>query len=95
MATRTSLNPDDRRDRWRLDGIDLAVEGMAEDETDRVRLPGLFRWEEVCDVFRAESGHDDRWHFEVQAASEHLDGGESLYIVHATQCRARASDDRK
>jgi hypothetical protein len=87
--------PPNRRDvyaRLRLVSIHLEVEGMAEDETNRVRLPGLFRWEEVCDVFRVESGHDDQWHFEVQQASEHLGGGESLYIVHATEGRAGASD---
>ena len=48
---------------------------------DWIRLPGLFRWSEVCDVALAEAGLHDRWRFVVRVHSLTPDL-EPLYTVH-------------
>jgi hypothetical protein len=53
-----------------------------DDQFERVRLPGLFRWQEVCDVFDLEAGHDGEWHFEVRRTSDES-AQEALYVVYA------------
>ena len=61
-------------------------------ESDWVRLPGLFRWDEICEVFAAEATPDREWHFLVRVAPE-PEGPELLYVVHAareTPTRRRA-----
>jgi len=54
------------------------------EESEWVRLPGLFRWEEICEVFAAEATPDHEWHFFVRAASE-PEATERLYVVHAAR----------
>jgi len=62
-----------------------AVEvGMSSDEYEWVRLPGLFRWDEVCDVFAVEAVPDHEWRFLVQVALPSATRSEPLYVVHAT-----------
>src|SRR5437773_10462450 len=63
---------------------------MTENQDDWVRLPGLFRWEEVSDVFQADTGYDDQWHFDVRLVSERSHEGETLYTVRAAHGRARS-----
>lgn len=55
---------------------------MSDDHVELVRLPGLFRWREVCDVFDQESGRDVEWRFEVRRTSGD-DVAEALYTVYA------------
>jgi len=45
-----------------------------------LRLPGLFSWDEVYALFRAEAGHGDGWRFSVRRASTD-DRAEPLYTV--------------
>jgi hypothetical protein len=52
------------------------------EQSEWVRLPGLFRWDEICDVFATEATPDREWHFVVKLASE-PDGPELLYVIHA------------
>ncbi len=54
------------------------------EESEWVRLPGLFKWEEICEVFATEATPDHEWHFLVRAASE-PDAAERLYTVHAAR----------
>jgi hypothetical protein len=54
------------------------------EESEWVRLPGLFRWDEICDVFASEATPDREWHFIVKLANE-PDGPELLYVIHAAQ----------
>jgi hypothetical protein len=54
------------------------------EESEWVRLPGLFRWDEICEVFATEATPDHEWHFLVRAASE-PDAAERLYVVHAAR----------
>ena len=65
-------------------------------ERDWVRLPGLFRWDEICDVFASEATPDRDWHFVVKLASA-PDGPELLYVIHAAHdaAPAQASERRK
>ncbi len=60
------------------------------EDARRVRLPGLFRWEEVSALFMDATGYDSEWHFVVRV--EGMDSrSEPLYSVHAV-LRARVSD---
>ncbi|HVU03632.1 MAG TPA: hypothetical protein VHE30_17860 [Polyangiaceae bacterium] len=54
---------------------------MESERDEWVRLPGLFRWEEVSEVFALASGFDDEWQFDVRAVPS--DGEETLYVVRA------------
>ena len=54
------------------------------EESDWVRLPGLFRWDEICEVFATEATPDHEWHFLVRSATE-PDAAERLYVVHAAR----------
>lgn len=55
---------------------------MSDHPIERIRLPGLFRWAEVCDVFDSESGRNDEWHLEVRLTATG-NAGEPLYTVYA------------
>jgi hypothetical protein len=55
---------------------------MSDHPIERIRLPGLFRWPEVCEVFESESGHDGEWHLEVRHTSNGA-ADEPLYSVYA------------
>lgn len=52
------------------------------EQSEWVRLPGLFRWNEICEVFAAEATPDREWHFHVRAAPQ-PEAPELLYVVHA------------
>jgi hypothetical protein len=54
------------------------------EESEWVRLPGLFRWDEICEVFAAEAMPDREWHFWVRVAPQ-PEGPELLYVVHAAR----------
>ncbi|HEX3594231.1 MAG TPA: hypothetical protein VHU80_03990 [Polyangiaceae bacterium] len=54
------------------------------EESEWVRLPGLFRWDEICEVFATEAMPDREWHFLVHAASG-SSAAERLYVVHAAR----------
>ncbi|HEX4339096.1 MAG TPA: hypothetical protein VH062_24480 [Polyangiaceae bacterium] len=54
------------------------------EESEWVRLPGLFRWDEICEVFATEATPDREWHFLVHAASA-PGAAERLYVVHAAR----------
>lgn len=54
------------------------------EESDWVRLPGLFRWDEICEVFATEATPEHEWHFLVRAAKEQPTE-ERLYVVHAAR----------
>ncbi len=63
------------------------------DSGEWVRLPGLFPWGEVCDLFADEAGHDDAWRFTVVLDSVGADDI-ALYVVHAaagSRARRRAA----
>ncbi len=60
---------------------------MSVDESEWVRLPGLFRWDEVCEVFAVEAGLDRDWRFLVQLAPE-SSSMDLLYVVHAARAVA-------
>jgi hypothetical protein len=62
---------------------------MAEDGDEWVRLPGLFRWEEVCDVFARHAGIDDHWRFEVRKVTGPSSSA-ALFIVYAAPSDVRA-----
>lgn len=47
-----------------------------------IRLPGLFLWDEVCDLFAEEAGRDDTWRFAVLLDAVGADDA-PLYVVHA------------
>ena len=55
-----------------------------------VRLPGLFRWSEVCDVARDIQEEDEEWCFAVRLVSigPHA---EPLYVVDAGSRRRRST----
>jgi hypothetical protein len=61
----------------------MEVTMLAVERTEWVRLPGLFRWREVCAVFADGAGHDDEWRFLVSLQVPERDGSEALYAVHA------------
>lgn len=49
-----------------------------------VLLPGLFSWDEVYALFRAEAGRDNEWRFSVHRASTD-ESTEPLYSVRAAR----------
>ena len=69
--------------------------GMSSVQDDWVRLPGLFRWDEVCDVFAMEAVPEHEWRFLVQLAPPSATGLEPLYVVHATDNPVRRSPRRR
>ncbi len=66
---------------------------MPREETEWVRLPGLFRWQEVCEVFAATAGCDDDWRFAVRLAIRQSKT-EALYVVFAASGGERAEHRR-
>jgi len=68
---------------------------MSFDEDEWVRLPGLFRWDEVCDVFATEAVPDHEWRFLVQLAPPCAQRSEPLYIVLATSRPVRQPPPRR
>jgi len=68
---------------------------MSSDEDEWVRLPGLFRWDEVCDVFASEAVPDHEWRFLVQLAPPCAQLSEPLYVVLATSSPVRPSPPRR
>jgi hypothetical protein len=66
-------------------------ENMSDKPIERIRLPGLFLWTEVCDVFEAESGQDGEWHLEVLRSSNGADD-EALYTVYAWRSMSRRGE---
>ena len=58
-------------------------------EYEWMRLPGLFRWDEVCDVFATEALPDHEWRFHVQLAPPSSTRSDALYVVHASSTRVR------
>ena len=68
---------------------------MSCDEAEWVRLPGLFRWDEVCDVFATEAVPDHEWRFLVQLAPPCALRSEPLYVVLATSSPLRTSPPRR
>ena len=68
---------------------------MSSDDYEWVRLPGLFRWDEVCDVFAVEAVPDHEWRFLVQVAQSSTTRSEPLYVVHATNWPAHRTPRRK
>ena len=68
---------------------------MSSHEDEWVRLPGLFRWDEVCDVFATEAVPDHEWRFLVQVAPPMADRSEPLYTVHATTSPVRRASRRR
>jgi hypothetical protein len=68
---------------------------MSSVQDEWVRLPGLFRWDEVCDVFAMEAVPDHEWRFLVQLAPPGVTRLEPLYVVHATDNPVRRAPRRK
>jgi len=68
---------------------------MSSVQDEWVRLPGLFRWDEVCDVFAMEAVPDQEWRFLVQLAPPGVTRLEPLYVVHATNNPVRRATRRK
>jgi hypothetical protein len=62
---------------------------MSTDHTVWIRLPGLFRWNEISEIFDAETGRDSEWRFAIRAVA--VRGEETLYVVFAAESRARGS----
>lgn len=54
---------------------------MPVEESEWMRLPGVFRWSEVRDVFLLHAGWDDAWRFVVKADSATSEFG-LLYAVY-------------
>jgi len=62
---------------------------LSKDHPEWIRLPGLFRWKEVCDVFASQAGHDEEWRFSVQQVVAQSESSEPLYAVQAAPRRQR------
>jgi hypothetical protein len=62
---------------------------MSSDHTVWIRLPGLFRWNEIREIFDAETGHDSEWRFTIRAVAVRAE--ETLYVVFAAESRGRSS----
>jgi len=62
---------------------------MSSDHTVWIRLPGLFRWNEISEIFDAETGHDSEWRFAIRAVA--IRAEETLYVVFAAESRGRSS----
>jgi hypothetical protein len=68
---------------------------MSAVEDEWMRLPGLFRWDEVCDVFAIEAHPDHEWRFFVRLAAPSPARAEPLYVVHAAINRVRRLKPRR
>jgi hypothetical protein len=67
---------------------------MSENDGERLRLPGLFRWSEVCDVFLGAPGAREEWRFVVKPHSVTADL-ELLYVVEGVPPSPRQHDARR
>lgn len=67
---------------------------MSENDGERLRLPGLFRWTEVCDVFLSGAGDEERWRFIVKPHSVTADL-ELLYVVEGALRAPRSHGARR
>ncbi len=61
---------------------------MSENDGVRLRLPGLFRWAEVCDVFLGTASEDEEFRFVAKPHSVTAEL-EVLYVVEAVAAARR------